>query len=261
MRKNGLLSAISLLVYLFLLGPILVVVATSFSPNSGLEFPPSGLSLQWYEKALTYGPFRAAAMTSVIVALIGTLLALAVGVPAALALQRYEFKGKAALQSFFLSPVIVPEIVVGLALLQQVMVAFQLTALWALILGHTVVLIPYAVRVTGASLATYDARVEEAARGLGAGALTTFFRVTLPMIKPGILSAAILSLITSFNNVPLSLFLTGPGVSTLPIQMFIYVEFSFDPTVAAISALLLVVTILFAFLTERLVGLKNVFAR
>lgn len=170
MRKNGLLSAIAILVYLFLLGPILVVVATSFSPNAGLEFPPSGLSLQWYAKALTYGPFRDAAITSVIVALVGTLLALAVGVPAALALQRYEFKGKAAIQSFFLSPVIVPEIVVGLALLQQVMVALQLTALWALILGHTVVLIPYAVRVTGASLATYDARVEERRPGAWAPA-------------------------------------------------------------------------------------------
>lgn len=261
MRKNWPLAIISILVYIFMLGPILVVVATSFSPNPGLEFPPSGFSLQWYERALTYGPFRDAVVTSGIVALVGTLLALAIGVPAALALQRFEFKGKAALQAFFLSPVIVPEIVLGLALLQQVMVALQMTAIWALILGHTVVLIPYAVRVTGASLATYDARVEEAARGLGAGALTTFFRVTLPIIKPGILSAAILSVITSFNNVPLSLFLTGPGVSTLPIQMFIYVEFTFDPTVAAISTMLLLVTVLFAFLTERLVGLKNVFAR
>lgn len=261
MRKNWWLIALSVLVYIFLLGPIALVVISSFSPKTTLDFPPGGFSLRWYEKAFTYAPFRESFVTSMEVAVIATLLALLIGVPAALAIQRYNFKGKTALQSFFLSPVIVPEIVVGLALLQQVMVALRIDVLWALILGHAVILIPYAVRVTGASLTMSSPFLEEAARGLGAGPLTTFFKVTLPIISPGIISASVLSFITSFNNVPLSLFLTGPGVSTLPIQMFIYVEFSFDPTVAAISTLILAMTVLFAFTAERLVGLKNVFAR
>lgn len=259
MRRNPWLAAFSALVYFFLLGPIIVVAGASFSDGSTLDFPPKGLSLKWYAQAFKYAPFRESFVTSLQVAVLATLLALAIGVPAALALQRYRFRGRNALQSFFLSPIIVPEIVLGLALLQQVMVAFQVKVIWALIIGHAIVLIPYAVRVTGASLANSDPAVEEAARGLGAGPLRTFFRITLPIIQPGILAASVLSFITSFNNVPLSLFLTGPGVSTLPIQMLIYVEFTFDPTVAAISTILLVLTVAFAFLTERLVGLKNVF--
>lgn len=261
MRNNGWWIGIAALVYAFLLGPIVLVVIASFTPKTTLDFPPGGFSLRWYEKAFGYPPFRQAILTSLEVAVLATLLALAIGVPAALAIQRHRFAGREALQNFFLSPVMVPEIVLGLALLQHLLVAFRLHVLWALVLGHAVILVPYAVRVTGASLAMSDPSVEEAARGLGAGPVTTFFRVTLPIMRPGILAASVLSLITSFNNVPLSLFLTGPGVSTLPIQMLIYVEFSFDPTVAAISTLLLLLTVGFAFLTERVVGLKHVFAR
>lgn len=261
MRKYGWLIALTTLVYIFLLGPIALVVASSFTAGSTIDFPPVGFSLKWYEQALTYPAFRSSFATSLEVALLGTFIALAFGVPAALALQRYDFKAKGALQSFFLSPVLVPEIVVGLALLQQVMVAMRIQTLWALVLGHAIILIPYAVRVTGASLTLSNPQIEEAARGLGAGPLTTFFRITLPVIAPGIVSASVLSFITSFNNVPLSLFLTGPGTSTLPIQMFIYVEFTFDPTVAAISALILLMTVFFALITERIVGLKTVFVR
>lgn len=261
MRKNGWLVALTALVYLFLLGPIAVIVLVSFTPKTTLDFPPGGFSLRWYGKAFSYPPFWHSFVTSMEVAVLGTLLALLVGVPAALAIQRHKFPGREAIQNFFLSPIIVPEIVVGLALLEQVMVAFHLQALTALIIGHAAIVVPYAVRVTGASLTLSGAAPEEAARGLGAGPLTTFFRITLPMIQPGILAASMLSFITSFNNVSLSLFLTGPGVSTLPIQMFIYGENTFDPTVAALSALLLLLTVLLALLTERLVGLKNIFAR
>jgi len=261
LRRHGWLVGLALVVYFFLLGPIAVVVASAFSPKSTLDFPPGGFSFKWFEKAFAYPPFQKAFITSLEVAVLATLLALAIGVPAALAIQRHKFRGKDALQNFFLSPVIVPEIVLGLALLQQVMVVLHIDVLWALILGHAVILTPYAVRVTGASLTLSNPAVEEAARGLGAGPLTTFFRITLPIIQPGIIAASVLSFITSFNNVPLSLFLTGPGVSTLPIQMFIYVEFSFDPTVAAISAMILVLTVVFALVAERLVGLKNLFAR
>lgn len=252
---------IAAVVYAFLLGPIALVVIASFTPKTTLDFPPGGFSLRWYEKAFSYPPFRHSMLTSLEVAVLATLLALAIGVPAALAIQRHRFPGREALQGFFLSPAMVPEIVLGLALLQHVLVAMRVQVLWALVLGHAVILLPYAVRVTGAALAMSDAALEEAARGLGAGPVTTFFRVTLPVMRPGILAASVLSLITSFNNVPLSLFLTGPGVSTLPIQMLIYVEFSFDPTVAAVSTVLLALTVAFALLTERVVGLKHLYAR
>ena len=142
-------------------------------------------------------------MTSLIVAVVATFLGLALGVPAALALARSNLKAKAAIQNVFLSPLIVPELVLGAALYQQLAIPLRLqNYLPVLILGHTILMLPYAVRVTGASLANLDAQAEEAARMLGASPVR-FFDVTLPMLRPGIFSAALLSFITSFNNVPL----------------------------------------------------------
>jgi putative spermidine/putrescine transport system permease protein len=260
-RPNTWLLLTAILTFLFILGPILLMVVASFTPKDFLAVPPGGFSLKWYGNALNQKVFRDSFVTSLTVAVLSTLLSLLIGVPAALAITRFRFPGRDGLLNFFMSPIIVPEIVVGFALLQYLMVAWRVDVYWALIVGHAVILVPYAVRVTGASLAQTDAAIEEAARGLGAGPLKTFFQITLPVIRPGIVAASTLAFITSFNNVPLSLFLTGPGVSTLPIQMMIYTEYSFDPTVAAVSTLLLIMTVLFAYTAERMVGLKTLFAR
>lgn len=261
MRGRPLLTAVAALALVFLLGPILLVVAIAFSSGDTVEFPPPGLSGKWFTKALAYQPFQDALATSAVVAAGATLLALLVGIPAALAIQRRRFRGRKAAEVLFLSPAIVPELVLGFALFQQLMVTLRITALGALLIGHTVLLLPYAVRVTGASLAMADPALEEAGRGLGAGPLRTFFHITLPVMTPGIVSAAVLSFLTSFNNVPLSLLLNGPGVTTLPVQMLNYVEFSFDPVVAAVSTLLLAATVVVALVTERLVGFNKVFGK
>ncbi|MCO6009742.1 ABC transporter permease [Actinoallomurus purpureus] len=261
MRRRPLLTALCALAYLFMLGPILLVVAVAFSGGDTIHFPPEGLSLKWFGKALSQHSFTSALGTSVLVATGATLLALLVGVPLALAVQRGRLPGRRVIEALCLSPIVVPELVVGLALYQQLMVGLRVTALGTLMIGHAVLLIPYAVRVTGASLAMADPMLEEAARGLGAGPVTAFFRVTLPVLAPGILSAGLLSFITSFNNVPLSLLLTGPGTTTLPVEMLHYVEFSFDPVVAAVSTLLLALTVAVAVVTERLIGFNKVFGR
>ncbi|WP_067972571.1 ABC transporter permease [Nocardiopsis trehalosi] len=259
--RRPLLSLLTAIAFVLMLGPVAILIGVAFTAGSTLAFPPEGLSLRWFAAALEYRPFIDAFGTSVLVALVSTALALALGVPATLALQRGRIPGRRVVENLFFTPIIVPELVLGLALFQQVMVGLQITALGTLVIGHTVLLLPYTVRVVGASLALADPRLEEAARGLGAGPVRTFLRVTLPVMAPGIASATILAFITSLNNVPLSLLLTGPGVATLPVEMLNYVQSSFDPVVAAVSVVLLVLSVAVAFATERLAGFTKVFGR
>lgn len=261
MSRRPLLSLLAAIAFIIMLGPVVILLGVAFTAGSTLTFPPEGLSLRWFAAAVEYRPFTDALATSLIIAVVATLAALLLGVPATLALQRGAVPGRTVVENLFMTPIIVPELVLGLALFQQLMVGLHITAMGTLIVGHTVLLLPYTVRVVGASLALADPKLEEAARGLGAGPVRTFFTVTLPVMRPGIISATILAFITSLNNVPLSLLLTGPGVATLPVEMLNYVQSSFDPVVAAVSVILLALSVGVALLTERLVGFNKVFGR
>lgn len=262
MQKTGgrpVLGTLAVVGYVVMIVPILFVVAAAFSGGDSLQFPPENFSLKWFGAAVSYKPFMSALASSAQLAVLATLLALVIGVPAALALQRSNFAGKGWVQGLFLSPLIVPELVVGLALYQQLIAGLGTSTFTALLVGHTALLIPYAVRVTGAALSLADPFVEEAARGLGAGPLKVFTSVTFPLLRPGIVSAALLSFVTSFNNVPLSLLLQGRNFSTLPVSMLDYVQKSYDPMIAAMSTLILAATIVFAFIAERAVGFATIF--
>lgn len=252
-------ASLAVLGYIIMLVPILFVVATAFTGGSTLRFPPEGLSLQWFEAALNYGPFTGALMTSLQLAVASTFLALLVGVPATLAIYRGMIPGKGLVEGLFLSPLIIPELVVGLALYQQLIVTFRVDNFAVLLLGHTALLLPYAVRVTGAALAGSEVALEEAARGLGASPVRAFFTITLPILRPGIFSAALLGFVTSFNNVPLSLLLQSRDSSTLPVTMLDYVQQSYDPMVAATSTLILAGTVVIAVIAERTVGFAKIF--
>jgi putative spermidine/putrescine transport system permease protein len=245
--------------YVIMIVPILFVVATSFTGGSTLRFPPEGLSLRWLDAAVHHTPFITAMVSSLQLAALATVLALLLGIPATLAIHRGRLPGKGLVEGLFLSPLIVPELVVGLALFQQLMIGLRLDNFTVLLIGHTVLMLPYAVRVTGASLALADPFVEEAARGLGASPLRTFFTVTLPLLRPGIFSAALLSFVTSFNNVPLSLLLQSRDFRTLPVTMLDYVQQSYDPMVAATSTIILAGTVLVAVVAERTVGFARIF--
>jgi putative spermidine/putrescine transport system permease protein len=245
--------------YVVMIVPILFVVATAFTSERTLRFPPQGFSLRWFEAALGYDPFVQALVSSLQLALIATVLALLVGIPATLAIHRGRLPGKGLVEALFLSPLIVPELVVGLALYQQLVIGFRLDTFPVLLIGHTVLMLPYAVRVTGASLALADPALEEAARGLGASPLRAFVTVTLPLLRPGLFSAALLSFVTSFNNVPLSLLLQSRDFRTLPVTMLDYVQQSYDPMVAAMATLILAGTVVIAVIAERTVGFAKIF--
>ena len=199
--------------------------------------------------------FRGPFAVSLLLAFGATAAALLLGVPVAYALSRYALPGGEALRTLLFSPAIVPAIVVGLALLRHLVVPLGLPVLHALFLAHTALLVPYAVRVVGASLANLRADIEEAAVLLGASRARAFFAIVLPNIRSGILAAFILGFISSFNQVPASLFLTGPGISTLPIQMLAYMEYTYDPSVAALSALIALGSIVVVFAAERALGI------
>lgn len=245
--------------YIIMIVPILFVVAVSFTDSKTLKFPPEGFSLKWFGAALSYEPFMGSLLTSAQIALLATFLALLVGIPATLAIYRGKLPGKGLVESLFLSPLIVPELVVGLALFQQLIVTFRIDNWPVLLIGHTALLLPYAVRVTGAAVAGADPSLEEAARGLGASPWRTFWTITLPILRPGIFSAALLSFITSFNNVPLSLLLQSRSTQTLPVTMLDYVQQSYDPMVAATSTLILAATVIIAIIAEKTVGFAKIF--
>jgi putative spermidine/putrescine transport system permease protein len=255
-EKNRGLGVFTLLVYIFLLGPLAIIAVASFEPGSVLKFPPHGFSLKWYRNIFEVTMFTKTFYTSVLVSLAGNLFALLLGLPAAYALSRFPFRGRDALNALFISPVLIPGIVLGFTLLKYVMIAVHLPIYEALLFGHTVIMLPFIIRVIASSLANFDYAVEEAALSLGAGRMKSFFQVVLPNIKSGIIAAVLIAFLESFNNVDISLFMTGPGVSTLPIQMLLYVENNFDPTIAAISVLLMIITAAIMFMIERLLGLS-----
>ncbi len=245
------------LVIAFLIGPFLIIVAASFSGGETLAFPPQGFSLRWIAKVFTVESFRDSFFMSLFLAVGGTLVALILGIPASYALSRYKLPGAETIRTIVSAPIIVPGIIVGLSLLRYIVVPFQVGITLALFLAHTALILPYAVRVVSASLGNLRSDIEEAAVLLGSSRLGAFFRVVLPNIRGGIMSAFILGFVTSFNQVPVSLFLSGPGVRTLPVDMIAYMEIVFDPSVAALSALLAFMSIGIVFLAERFLGFSR----
>jgi len=249
------LIAFAVVVYLFLMGPLVIVIGAALSDTTYLTFPPQGLSLRWFEKIFEMEAFRRTIVTSLQIAFLATLLALLMGIPAAYALNRYRITLPTWLSTIFVLPVLVPEIVLGFSLLRSVAVGNDLPIFGTLLMGHTLIVLPYCVRVVSASLASFDFSVEEAAISLGSPPLKTFFTIVLPNIQSGVIAAFILAFITSVNDVSVSLFLTGPGVSTLPIQILAHVEQFFDPVIASVSVLLMLLTVAVMAVVERTLGL------
>ena len=254
-RLNPSLIVLTVLVYIFLMGPLIIVLGASVSDTSYLTFPPQGFTLHWFERIFEMGAFRRTIITSLQIAFLATGLALLIGIPAAYALNRYRIQLPSWLSTLFVLPILVPEVVLGFSLLRSVAVGYQTPIFATLLMGHTLIVLPYCVRVISASLASFDFSIEEAAISLGSRPLKTFFTIVLPNVRSGVIAAFILAFITSINDVSVSLFLTGPGVSTLPIQILAHVEQFFDPVIASVSVLLMLLTVAVMAIVERTLGL------
>lgn len=249
---------------LYILVPLIFVTWLSFFRQEIPSFPPEGYSLRWYQAIATNARFVDGFLLSLQLGVIATALGLTVGVPAALCLSRYRFKGREALSSLLLLPLMVPGVVLGMALYVshvEVEIATGLPilgSLGGLLTGHILVVIPWTVRLVLASLAGFDRTLEEAAQNLGADRWTTFRRITLPSILPGIVAAAMFGFVSSFGNLEMSLFLVGPGRTTLPIAILQYLEWKIDPTIAAVSVVQILLIGAAMLITDRFVKISRV---
>lgn len=245
------------LVFVFLLGPFAIVFLAGFSGGETLAFPPQSYSWRWIIEVSASSEFQRSFRTSLEIGMIATVLALMLGVPVAYALSRTPPPGMGVIKQVLTSPLIVPGMLVGLGLLRHFVLPINAPVFLGLLIGHIALLTPYAVRVVYASLTNLRVDIEEAAITLGASRLRTFFMIVLPNIRGAMVAAFLLAFVTSFNQVPVSLFLTGPGISTLPIEMLGHMENTFDPSIAALSTLLVLFTMAFVLLTERVLGISK----
>jgi putative spermidine/putrescine transport system permease protein len=243
---------------LFLLAaPTLIVVIVSFTSGLSLRFPPPGLSLRWYQSLADSWQLQFAARNSLMVGVLATSVAVMFGVPAALAIGRSGSRTGRALDQFFLSPLILPGLAFGLASVIFFTSIGLTVSVTTLVIGHTVVSVPYVVRNTIAALAQLDPAQIDSSLSLGASRLMTFRRVTLPSIRSGILSGAFVCFMASFDNIPVSLFLRDAATDMLPVRMWQDLEGKLDVTIAAASSALIILTIILAIIMERLVGLSR----
>ncbi|MFC4012947.1 ABC transporter permease [Nonomuraea purpurea] len=245
------------LVLLFLWTPIVVVFIVSFDTSTFLRFPPREFSFAPYVEVFQTAEFSRGLWISLVVAAGSTLLAVTVSTAAALALHRHRFRGSGIVQGFFVSPLLVPHIVLALALLLLFSPLGLTDGYTGLILAHLVLCIPYAIRTISVSLSTADTACEDAARVLGANGWATFRRVTFPLIRPGVVAGAVMSFLVSFDEAVISLFLSGYYVKPLPVALLEHVETQAGPEVAALSVLLILFSIAIMLLLERMTGLRR----
>ena len=247
------------LTYLLVLGPILVVLLTAFSPTEFFVFPPPGLSLRWFSAFFDNESLRSAFVRSLWLATISCLLATALGTMAALAIARRRGPAFTLLQSLFLAPLIFPAIVFGLSLLLFFKLIGGVPEFPGLVIAHAVLGTPFVVRAVTASVLAVDPALEEAGQSLRAGPVRTFLLITMPLIWPGIVSGALFAFILSLGELNTALFLTGPGVTTLPIEVFSYLQFQGGQLViAAASAVQVAIIIVMVVVAERLIGLRRI---
>jgi putative spermidine/putrescine transport system permease protein len=264
MLRRWLLKAAAAVTLFYILVPLISVTWVSFYRQEIPSFPPEGYSLRWYTSIAGNARFVDGLLLSLELGVIATAIGLAVGVPAALCLSRFRFRGREALNNLLLMPLMVPGVVLGTALYcfhVETEIATGLPILGSttgLLSGHVLVVIPWIVRLVLASLAGFDLTLEEAAQNLGADRWATFRRITLPSILPGVVAGAMFGFVASFGNLEMSLFLVGPGRTTLPIAILQYLEWKIDPSIAAVSVVQIALIGAAMLVTDRFVKISRV---
>jgi putative spermidine/putrescine transport system permease protein len=249
--------------FVYMLLPILIVVLAGLTAGEFLTFPPKGLSLRWVIAFLQSEKYLSAFFFSFRLALMTMIVSTVLGTAAALFLSRTNIVGRSAMRAFFLSPVVLPGVVIGFALF-----AFYVSTgigiartIWGLWIGHILYSTPYVIGTVGAALAAYDVSLEEAARSLGASPWRAFRKVTLPNISQGIQAGSIFAFIVSFGQFEVSLFLSAPNSEPLPIAMYNSLRYKFDPSAAAAGIFAITLVTASVLLTNRLVNIRRLLER
>jgi putative spermidine/putrescine transport system permease protein len=264
-RRIGrwLLNGSAAVAFLYILLPLGFVTWLSFYSQEIPSYPPEGYTLRWFHAIMSNDRFIDGLLLSLQLALIATALGLLVSVPAALCISYFRFRGRELLNNLLLFPLMVPGVVLGTALYifhveTEIVTGLPiLGSLGGLVWGHVLLTVPWITRLVIASLAGFDRTLEEAAQNLGATPWTTFRRITLPGILPGIVAGAMFAFVASFGNLEMSLFLVGPGRTTLQIAILQYLQWKIDPTIAAISVVQIVLVASAMLITDRFVRLSR----
>lgn len=258
MSRNGPLAlAFNALFVLFMAAPLIVVIGVAFTPEGFLKFPPSGISLRWFRAILDNQDFIQAFWISLYLGLASATLSCLIAVPAALAIGRYRFAGREPLVGLFMSPLTVPTIVLGIAFLRFLSQLGINGTFPGLVLCHAVIITPYVLRLTLASVTGLDRRTEWAAVSLGASRFTTFRRVVLPTIMPGVVGGWVLAFVTSFDELTVTVFIVNPSTVTLPVRLFSHITQTTDPLVASISTMIILFTVVLLLIVEWFYGLDR----
>ncbi|MGA0614271.1 ABC transporter permease [Paracoccus sp. KR1-242] len=259
MSRNGPIALIfHTLFVIFMIAPIVVVCLVAFTPEGFLSLPTNGFSLRWFREIANYPEFTRAFLTSLKLGTLSSTIAVAIAVPAALAIARYKFPGRGALSALFMSPLMIPHVVLGIAFLRFFSIGGLQGTMTVLVISHVAVVFPFALRLTLAATTGMDRSLEMAALSMGASTWTMFRRVTLPLILPGVISGWALSFIQSFDEVTMTVFLAAPGTETLPVRMFLYVQDNIDPLVTSVSAVVIALTMAVLILLDRIYGLEAI---
>jgi putative spermidine/putrescine transport system permease protein len=261
MSRNGPWGlAYHALFVIFMLAPILVVCFVAFTPEGYLSFPTDRWSLRWFYAIARYPEFVSAFWRSLWLGALSSAIAVTISVPAALAIARYRFAGRDAMTALFMSPLMIPHVVLGIAFL-RFFTQIGLGGTFAgLVLSHIVIVLPFALRLTLASAVGLDRAIEHAAVSLGASEWTVLKRITLPLIVPGLASGWALAFINSFDEVTMTVFIAAPGTETLPVRMFLYIQDNIDPLVTSVSACVIAITMTALILLDHFYGLDRVLA-
>jgi putative spermidine/putrescine transport system permease protein len=242
------------LVLLFLAAPLIVVIPAAFNASSLLQFPPHEWSLRWFHEYFDSASWIAATKTSFKAALVVSVVSTLLGLTTAVLLTRYSFFGRNLVRALIMAPLVVPVIVIAVGLYYVYLRVGINGTFWGLVIGHTVVTFPYATVVISAALMEVDERLENAAVGLGAVRPRAFFEVTLPLIRPGLVVAALFGFLISFDEVVIAIFVTSAETMTLPRRIWDGIRFELNPTIAAVSTILIVLSSLVMLLSELLKG-------
>jgi putative spermidine/putrescine transport system permease protein len=243
-------------ILLLVVAPLVVPLMMSISDTAYIVFPPRGFTLKWYGVVLANPEARGSFLFSLQLAAIVTAISLALGIPCAAGLTRYRLPGSDAVLGLILSPLIVPLIVSGVALLQFFSMMGSRATFMQLIVGHTVVCLPYVIRSVSASFVLVDRNLEDAASVLGAPPHVVATKVVWPQVRPGILAGSIFSFIVSFDDYPISMWLADGDHFPVPLYLYTVIERSFDPSIAAISSLMILFALLLVLVIEKVFGIS-----
>ncbi|MEZ5849204.1 MAG: ABC transporter permease [Hyphomicrobiaceae bacterium] len=258
MSRNGPLALVFHALFVtFMLAPIVIVCLVAFTPEGYLSIPTHTWSLRWFREIERYPEFISAFWTSLWLGALSSTIAVLISVPAALAIARYTFPGRDVMTAFFMSPLMIPHVVLGIAFLRFFTQIGLSGRFVGLVISHVIIVMPFALRLTLASAAGLDRRIEQAAVSLGADTMTVFRRVTLPLVMPGVASGWALAFIQSFDEVTMTVFIAAPGTETLPVRMFAHIQDSIDPLVTSVSAGVIAITVVFLIVMDRLYGLER----